>query len=338
MVGALVTSGPVGWHGDWEGKRAVVVGGGDVGFSLADTLHELGVPTTLVTDTPDADQERILGVLGVAVVADRGEQTALPAGGAADIVVLACPAMRSHPLTQVLGEAGARVWSEVEFSLRVADKTGVAPRVVFLAGHTHADEVASLAALMCHEEGIKAVTVGTVGETVLDVLRDPAGWDVLLWPLGSAELHDLHFDTDPLRAPFVAVGLDADETVDGSALEALYFRTEHACVYTRGGGSTEQAVERAWVEEGCRAIGVGLDTPGMSDLGIVDDIICDRAFLDDRRDRALELTTLGELEAVGVSSPDRVVRAVTACAIARAVGVSAESIGVALRRADYPPE
>ena len=328
---------PLGWAGDWADKNALVLGGGDVGFAVCDTLHELGAKVTLVTDNATGDSERILGVLGVHVVADRGELTEVASDFSSDVVVVSMPRMRTHPLATAAMAAGAAVWSEVEFSYRVADKFGDRPRFVFLAGHAVADSIAELAAHMCHREGLRAIVVGTSGATALDVLRDPAGWDVVLWPLGVGELNDLLEDTDPVRTPFLGVGLDADAAVSQEALDAVFFRNEHACVYSRGGGPSERAVERAWVQEGCRAIGVGLDTPGMSDLGVVDDIVCDRAFLDDRRHQALELTTLGELADCGVTDQDAVGRVVAACAIARAFGVSPESIGAALRRAPGIP-
>ena len=331
MAWSLVPDFPLGWQGDWAGRNALVMGAGEVGFAIADTLHELGALTTVVTDDPGGDREKILSVLGVRVVANQSDNTDI--ADAPDIVVLASPSMRSHPLVALASSEGAAVWSEVEFSYRVADKGGRRPRIIVLAGHTHSLEIASLAQVMCDEGGLRAVVVGSLGAVALDVLRDPSPWDVLLWPLGVAELADLHHDTEPLRTPFMGVALDADRLVDDEALEAVYFRNELACIYSRGGGVTERAVERSWVQEGCRAIGVGLDTPGMSDLGVVDDIVCDRAFLDDRQHRALELTTLEELSELGCSDQESVGRVVTSLAIARGLSISPEVIARALRRA-----
>ena len=322
---------PLGWDGDWAGKQVLVLGVGDVGFAIADTLHELGAHTTVVTDSTDGDQEKILRVLGVSVVDDAGEKTVLHSPP--DIVVLANPSMRTHPLAVNATDQGAAVWSEVEFSYRVADKSGRRPKCVLIAGHTHGLDIASLVQVMCEEAGLRAVVVGSLGVVALDVLRDPTPWDVLLWPLGAAELADLHHDTEPLRTPFIGVAVDADHILGPKELEAVYFRNEYACVYSRGGGATEKAVEDAWVEEGCRAIGVGLDTPGMSDLGVVDDIVCDRAFLDDRQHRALELTTLAELSELGCADQEGVGRVVTALAVARGLSIAPEVVGGALRRA-----
>jgi UDP-N-acetylmuramoylalanine--D-glutamate ligase len=334
MAWSLVTSFPLGWGGDWAGKQILVLGAGDVGFAIADTLHELGAHTTVVTDTPAGDQEKILDVIGVSVVQNDQGNTVVPAP---DIVVLASPSMRTHPLAIRAGEQGAAVWSEVEFSYRVADKSGRRPRCILIAGHTHGFEIAQLAQVIAHEAGLRALVVGSLGAVALDALRDPTPWDVLLWPLGGAELADLHHDTDPVRTPFMGVAVDADRTLGASELDAVYFRNEHACVYSRGGGATEKAVENAWVQDGCRAIGVGLDTPGMSDLGVVDGIVCDRAFLDDRHHRALELTTLTELTELGCLDQESVGRVVTSLAIARGLSISPDAIAPALRRALGPP-
>jgi UDP-N-acetylmuramoylalanine--D-glutamate ligase len=331
MAWSLVTSFPLGWGGDWAGKQVLVLGAGDVGFAIADTLHELGAHTTVVTKTPGGDQEKILDVIGVSVVADDGDTTVVPAPP--DIVMLASPSMRTHPLAAQAVARGAAVWSEVEFSYRVADKSGRRPRSILIAGHTHGFEIASVAQVIAQEAGLRAVVVGSLGQVALDVLRDPTPWDVLLWPLGSVELADLHHDTDPLRTPFMGVAVDADRTLGASELDAVYFRNEHACVYSRGGGATEKAVENAWVQDGCRAIGVGLDTPGMSDLGVVDGIVCDRAFLDDRDHRALELTTLTELTELGCLDQESVGKVVTSLAIARGLSVNPDAIAPALRRA-----
>lgn len=326
---------PVGWEGDWAEKQVLVLGAGDVGFAVADTLHELGAHTTLVSQTPDGDQEKILSVLGVTVVSDAGPYQTV--ASPPDIVVLASPSMRTHDLATAAASEGAAVWSEMEFSYRVADKNGRRPRCILIAGHTHGLDIASITQVICEAAGLRAAVVGSLGVVALDVLRDPTPWDVLLWPLGAAELADLHHDTEPLRTPFIGVAVDADQFLGPKELDSVYFRNEHACVYSRGGGATEQAVQDAWVQEGCRAIGVGLDTPGMSDLGVVDNIVCDRAFLDDRQHRALELTTLVELSELGCTDQESVGKVVTALAIARGLSISPELIGTALRRAFSPP-
>ena len=54
-------------------------------------------------------------------------------------------------------------------------------------------------------------------------------------------------------------------------------------------------VEQAEVIEGARAIGFTLGTPGLSMLGVVDDLLVDRAFIPQRRDSALELAKVSDV-------------------------------------------
>jgi hypothetical protein len=84
-------------------------------------------------------------------------------------------------------------------------------------------------------------------------------------------------------------------------------------------------VEEADVVEGCRAIGFDLGVPGPSDLGVVDGILVDRAFLEDRRTSALELTTVADLAARGLAR--RIVANILAAsALARSLDVAPAAI------------
>ncbi|MBD4678435.1 UDP-N-acetylmuramoyl-L-alanine--D-glutamate ligase, partial [Xanthomonas citri pv. citri] len=69
----------------------------------------------------------------------------------------------------------------------------------------------------------------------------------------------------------------------------VYANTRVACVFNEQDPLTRTLVERADVQEGCRAIGFTTDTPGLSDIGVVDGILVDRAFLDNRRHEAIAL-------------------------------------------------
>jgi UDP-N-acetylmuramoylalanine--D-glutamate ligase len=90
-------------------------------------------------------------------------------------------------------------------------------------------------------------------------------------------------------------------------------------------------VEDAEVIEGCRAIGFGLDAPGPSDFGVVDGILCDRAFLEERATTALELTTAAELATAGLAAPHNIANVLAASALARSFGVVPAIIRDALR-------
>ena len=82
------------------------------------------------------------------------------------------------------------------------------------------------------------------------------------------------------------------------------------------------------VQEGARAIGFTLGTPGVGMLGVVDDVLADRAFVEDRQTTAAELCTLTDLAS---QAPHYVANALAAAALARSHGVSTGAVQQALR-------
>jgi UDP-N-acetylmuramoylalanine--D-glutamate ligase len=90
-------------------------------------------------------------------------------------------------------------------------------------------------------------------------------------------------------------------------------------------------VENADVQEGARAIGFTTGMPGRSQVGYVEDILCDRAFLEDRANSALEIATLEDLAMIGVLTPHLMANAAAASALARSYGIEPEAIKKALR-------
>ena len=53
------------WHADWRGLRVAVFGLSVTGFSVADTLAELGAEVLVLAESADPAYERLLPVIGV---------------------------------------------------------------------------------------------------------------------------------------------------------------------------------------------------------------------------------------------------------------------------------
>ncbi len=123
--------------------------------------------------------------------------------------------------------------------------------------------------------------------------RHGSRYDVLAVELSSFQLH---WATSP--APLASAVLNvAPDHVDwhGSLADyaadkgRVYERTKVACVYNVADPQTERLVRAADVQEGCRAVGFTLGVPSVGMVGIVDDLLVDRAFVEQRRDSAAEL-------------------------------------------------
>ena len=70
--------------------------------------------------------------------------------------------------------------------------------------------------------------------------------------------------------------------------------------------------------EGARAIGFTLGMPSVGMVGVVEDILADRAFIEERSTSAAELCTIADLAS---PAPHFVANALAAAALARAHGV-----------------
>lgn len=324
------------WHADWSGLRVVVLGSGVTGFAVADTLAELGCSVLVAATSVDDSTSEILRVIGVDVVVGDLDST-VPTE-----VVLFDPALvvvspgfpPEHPAVQWAFDGGRTVWGDVELAWRLRDKVGTPAEWILVTGTNGKTTTVQLTASMLVAGGVRAAPCGNVGVPVLDAIRDPAGFDVLVVELSSFQLHYLGE-----IFPWASVCLNvADDHLDwhGSA-EAyrdakakVYANTKIACIFNRDDPATREFVERADVVEGCRAIGFGLGIPGPSDFGVVDGIVCDRAFIDDRHNTAQEIITLPDLSEVGLASRHMLANVVAASALSRSFGVPVEALRAAL--------
>jgi len=328
------------WHADWSGLRVAVLGLGVTGFAAADTLAELGADVLVVAGAAPDERTGLLDVLGVRLV--RTGQADVPAELAKhkpDLVIASPGFHPDHALLLWAAEQGIPVWGDVELAWRLRDKVGAPAEWILVTGTNGKTTTVQLTATMLAAAGFRVAPCGNIGIPVLDAVRDPQGWDVLVVELSSYQLHHLPRTGPGALVPWASVCLNvADDHLDwhGSAAayrdakSVVYANTQVACVYNKSDTATLRMVEDADVQEGARAIGFGLGVPGPSEFGIVDGILCDRAFLEDRFERAIELTTVPALVDAGLAAPHVIANVLAASALARSFGVPAETIGAAL--------
>ncbi|WP_127793259.1 UDP-N-acetylmuramoyl-L-alanine--D-glutamate ligase [Agromyces sp. LHK192] len=318
------------WHADWRGLRVAVLGLGVTGFAVADTLTELGAEVLVLAPARDDDRAKILEVIGARLVTDPLEQVPVELESFDAELLVASPGFHpDHPVLEWAHARGIPVWGDIELAWRVRDKVRSADWML-VTGTNGKTTTVQLAATLLAANGLAAAPCGNIGVPVLDAVRDPGGFDVLVVELSSYQLHHLPTQGPGAIHPWASVCLNlADDHLDwhgtaeayAAAKAKVYANTRVACVYNRADEATRRMVEEADVEEGARAIGFGLDTPGPSDFGVVEGILCDRAFLEERRTAALELVTLEELEPLGLSAPHVVANILAASALARSYDV-----------------
>ncbi|MGW3391753.1 UDP-N-acetylmuramoyl-L-alanine--D-glutamate ligase, partial [Streptomyces cinereoruber] len=175
--------------------------------------------------------------------------------------------------------------------------------------------------------GLRTAAVGNIGVSLLDAVLGEQEYDVLAVELSSYQLHW----SPSLRVHSAAVLNLAPDHLDWhGSMEAyaadkgrIYEGNRVACVYNTADKVTEDLVREADVEEGCRAIGFTLGTPGPSELGVVEGLLVDRAFVENRQKNAQELAEVADVQP---PAPHNIANALAAAALARAFGVDAKAV------------
>lgn len=333
--GAQLLAGLTSWYGPWRDLRVAVLGAGVTGFAVADTLAELGCRVLVTDESVTDDRAALLEVIGARhIVAPLAEQAAVLAQADPQLVVVSPGYHPDAPPLTWAAEHGVPVLGDIELAWRVRDRHGEPADWITITGTNGKTTTTQLTVAMLAAAGVRARACGNIGSSVLDAVREPEAWRVLVVELSSYQLHWMQ-EVSPLASVCLNV---ADDHLDwhGSAAAyraakgRVYERTRLACVYNVEDPVTEQLVRQAEVVEGARAIGFTRDIPRVAELGIVDDVLCDRAFLADRRRAALELTTLDVLASAGLAAPHVVADVLAAAALARAADVPPAAIAAAV--------
>ncbi|MBB6626343.1 UDP-N-acetylmuramoyl-L-alanine--D-glutamate ligase [Nocardioides sp. KIGAM211] len=327
----------LGRHDSWDGVRAVVAGFGVSGFAAADNLNHLGAGVLALDETTTddkAEKAELLEVLGATVRLEPGATATLPDD--VDVLVTSPGWRPDAPLLAQARARGVPVWGEVELAWRLRDPNHDTPWLCVTGTNGKTTTVQMLDAIL-RAAGRRSIAVGNVGLPIVEAVMDPEPYDVLAVELSSFQLHY----TDSMSAHSAAVLNVAEDHLDWYASMAdyaadkgrIYERVQRACVYNVADAETERLVRDADVEEGARAIGFTLGMPGVGMLGLVEDILVDRAFIEQRDSSAAELCTIADLAlgSPGGAAPHNVQNALAAAALARSFGVEQVAVRDGLR-------
>ena len=329
------------WTAEWAGLRVAVLGLGVTGFAVADTLIELGSDVVVIAASGDGERAELLDVIGGRLVVEPDASVVpSPLEDFEPELIIVSPGYRpDHAILRWAAGRSLPIWGDIELAWRLRDKVSPPAEWLLVTGTNGKTTTTGLATHLLTTAGKRSAAVGNIGVPVLDAIRYPAGFDVLVVELSSFQLHWMPRSGPGAVHPLASVCLNiADDHLDwhGSAAAyaeskgTVYFNTKVACIYNLADERTMHLVEEAEVEDGCRAVGFGLGPPGPSDLGVVDGILVDRAFHDDRHRSALELATIDELRTVGLASRHMAANVLAAAGLVRAAGLSPADVHAGL--------
>ncbi|MDF1487905.1 UDP-N-acetylmuramoyl-L-alanine--D-glutamate ligase [Tessaracoccus sp. HF-7] len=320
-------------HSDWASANVVVAGLGVSGYAAADGLVDLGANVTVLDESEaHADKAALLEHLDVTVRLGKGSTTTLPEG--TDLVVTSPGWRPTAPLLAQAAAAGIPIWGETELAWRMQQPDRVVPWLA-VTGTNGKTTTTQMLTAMLEADGLRVAEVGNIGRPIVEAVLDEHTYDAFVVELSSFQLHwmnsvklhsaaVLNLHQDHLEWYADLGGYDA-YVADKAR---IYEGVSHSCVYNVEEETTEHLVEDADVQEGARAIGFTLGIPGPSMLGVVDDLIVDRAFVAQRQTSALELAKVSDVQPF---APHNVANALAAAALARSFGVKAKAVGQGLR-------
>ncbi len=316
----------------WHEATVLVLGLGRSGVAAADAMLSRGASVVAIESATSgslAEAGTMLEVLGATVLMGSDAPAVLPDG--TDLVITSPGARPSSPLLADAVRRGIPVWGDIELAWRLQHPDRVVPWLAVTGTNGKTTTTQMLESILL-AAGHKAAAVGNIGRPVLEAMADSQAYDVYAVELSSFQLHWTHslalhsaavLNLEQDHLEWYSDSADWSELVDPMDAYAadkarIYTGVTHSCVYNVEAPATERMVEEADVTEGARAIGFTTGVPAVSMLGVVDDLLVDRAFIPQRRDSAIELAKVTD---VVPHAPHNIANALAAAALARSYGV-----------------
>ena len=297
-------------YSDFRNKKVLVAGAGVTGVASAHALIRKGALVTIVDETvTELEGFEILTPLDIEMKDH-------------DFLLVSPGWRQDHPVITRAQEAGVSLINEIDFAWSIKDPS---QKWIALTGTNGKTSTVELAAAMLRSGGINAIACGNVGKTVIESVESAEKYGFLVLELSSFQLHWME---DP---SFVAVAIlniaqdhvDWHGSFDSYAKAKLSILDKSSTAILNGDDS--EIVSRTSHWQGTKVF-FSLDTPAPGEIGVVEELLVDRAFVADPQEAAM----ISELIEVQPTVPHNVSNALAAAGLARSAGVSHEAIREAI--------
>jgi UDP-N-acetylmuramoylalanine--D-glutamate ligase len=291
------------------GQRFLILGAGVTGSAVANALKSRGGLVTIADDNSDT--------------AIKPEDVDL---ADFDAVVISPGWRQDHPLVVKVLASNLPVLNEIDLAWQIRTEISPTQKWLALTGTNGKTTTVEMVAKILQTAGLKAVACGNVGDTVIEAVDRKAAYDFLVLELSSFQLHWAK-QAQFLSAAILNIAddhLDWHGTFDAyaDAKFSILDRAELAVL----NADDQEVVTRANRFTG-RKVFFSLETPAPGEIGVVEELLVDRAFVPD----PMEAAMICELKDITPMVPHNVSNALAAAALARTVGVSHKNIQKALQ-------
>ena len=295
-------------------KTVLILGAGVTGLAVARSLAKRGANVSFADDV-------VTEAAGFSV-----SPTDQFSASDFDALVISPGWKSDHTLISEAEKSGVQLWNEVDLAWKLRAELVPNHRWIALTGTNGKTTTVEMAAAMLREGGVSAVACGNVGTTVIESVESPEKYEVLVLELSSFQLHWIR------EAKFVAASIlnIAQDHLDWHGGFDDYAKAKMAILDRASigifNGDDPEVVSRAAHWKG-RKVFFSLDTPGPGEIGVVEELLVDRAFVSNPQEAAM----IAEVVDVIPTVPHNVANALAAAGLARAIGISHQSIRLALQ-------
>ncbi len=287
-------------------KKLAIVGAGVTGSAVRDFLSARGI-------FADLFDERASGAL-------RNVEAKY------DLAIISPGWRRDHPVIHTLRESGCELISELDFSWQVKEEISPDQKWIALTGTNGKTTTIQMVQSIFDHSTKTGVACGNLGQPVISVLGSGESYDFLALELSSFQLEW----SDRPRYEAAALLNIAPDHIDwhGSfeqyALSKLKLLDASAIAIINGEDS--ESVLRSTSFSG-RKIFYFLTTPEAGELGVVENLLIDRAFTSD----PTQAVDFAELSYIHPTVPHNVSNAMAAAGLALAIGITHDEIRAGLK-------
>jgi len=294
---------------NFANQRFLVLGAGVTGSAVAKSLQARGGIVSIADDNaPDAIKPDAVDLHNF------------------DSVVISPGWRQDHPLVTKVLASNLNILNEIDLAWQIRSEVAPGQKWLALTGTNGKTTTVEMTAKILQTAGLKAVACGNVGDTVIDAVDRTDPYDYLVLELSSFQLHWSK------QAQFVSAAIlnIADDHLDwhgdfNSYADAKFSILDRAAIAVLNADDGE-VVKRAnrFTD---RKVFFSLETPAPGEIGVVEELLVDRAFVPDPQQASM----LCELADIKPTVPHNVSNALAASALARSIDVPHEVIQKALQ-------
>lgn len=296
-----------------DGKRIVIAGAGVTGTAVAAALIDKGAEV-IFADEKVKELENFT-VTHPDKITD----------GDFDALMISPGWRDDHPLVKMARESGKDILNEIDFAWSIRGEIAPQQKWLALTGTNGKTTTVEMVAHILQSAGISATACGNVGKTVIESVRERDKYDYLILELSSFQLHWIE-DAQFISAAILNIAddhVDWHGSFDAYAKDKISILDRSATAILNGDDGEIVGRTSHWLG---RKVFYSLDTPGAGEIGLVEELLVDRAFVADSQ----EAGCYAELSEITPSVPHQVSNALAAAGLASTIGVGHEAIRAGL--------